>query len=50
MAAGGNHLVEPMVPDVELRMAWVGIVFARQALDAGQIIIEGDSAMVVAFL
>ena len=50
VAAMGNHLIEPMVPGMELYAAQAEIWFARQALGAGQLIIEGDSTMMVAWL
>lgn len=42
-----RHLVEPTVPMVELRGAWVGIVYAQKILGANHMIIEGNSATIV---
>lgn len=50
IAAGSVRLVETSVPRTELRMAWEEIRFVRLTLHADQLIIEGDSAMVVAWL
>ena len=47
VAIGGSHLFEPTILGVGFCMAWVGIVFAKWTLGAGQLIVEGDSATVV---
>lgn len=50
LAAGGFHLYEPSVPTAELHAAWAGITFAVRELRAERILIEGDSATVIAWI
>ena len=50
VADGGHHLLEPLVPEVELHATWVGIIFVRQILGATQLVVEGNSAIVVTWL
>lgn len=50
IVAGGVRLVDTYVPWMELRVAWKGITFARMILWADELIMEGDSSMVVAWL
>lgn len=50
LAAGGSFLYEPSVPGAELRAARAGITCAIQELYADRILIEGDSATVIAWI
>lgn len=47
IVASGVRLVDTSIPRVELRAAWEGITYVRMVLWADQLIMEGDSSMVV---
>ena len=50
LAVDGCYFIGSTISMVELCVVWIDIIFARLRLKAERLVIEGDSAMVVAWL
>ncbi|XP_038979861.1 uncharacterized protein LOC120109984 [Phoenix dactylifera] len=50
IAAGGFQPFDISVPGAELRAAWAGLRYVRRALQARDVLLEGDSVIVIGWL